>query len=88
MVGNGRMCGLAHIWGDRNRGERVYKTYLIPTAFAAMAGIALYGTISIFRPFIANDEFIAFRYSLNLARGFGPTYNRLMPPVEGYTTFL
>jgi hypothetical protein len=35
-----------------------------------------------------DDAYITFRYSKNLASGFGPTYNPGLPPVEGYTTFL
>lgn len=35
-----------------------------------------------------DDAYITFRYSKNLAAGFGPTYNPGLPPVEGYTTFL
>ena len=35
-----------------------------------------------------DDAYITFRYSKNLATGFGPTYNPGQPPVEGYTTFL
>lgn len=35
-----------------------------------------------------DDAYITFRYSKNLAMGFGPTYNPGLPPVEGYTTFL
>ena len=38
--------------------------------------------------FTIDDAYITFRYSKNLAAGFGPTYNPGMPPVEGYTTFL
>jgi arabinofuranosyltransferase len=38
--------------------------------------------------FTIDDAYITFRYSKNLAAGFGPTYNPGMPSVEGYTTFL
>jgi len=38
--------------------------------------------------FTIDDAYITFRYSKNLAGGFGPTYNPGLPPVEGYTTFL
>lgn len=38
--------------------------------------------------FTIDDAYITFRYSKNLAMGFGPTYNPGLPPVEGYTTFL
>ena len=39
-------------------------------------------------PYTIDDAFITFRYSKNLAAGFGPIYNPGLPPVEGYTTFL
>ncbi len=36
--------------------------------------------------FVCDDAFIVFRYSANLARGLGLTYNAgVEPPVEGYT---
>lgn len=38
--------------------------------------------------FTIDDAYITFRYSKNLAAGFGPTYNPGLSPVEGYTTFL
>jgi len=38
--------------------------------------------------FTIDDAYITFRYSKNLAAGWGPTYNPSQPPVEGYTTFL
>ncbi len=41
-----------------------------------------------FWPFTVDDAFITFRYSQNLAGGYGPTYNVGEPPIEGYTTFL
>jgi arabinofuranosyltransferase len=38
--------------------------------------------------FTVDDAFITFRYSANLARGFGPTFNQVSPRAEGYTSFL
>ncbi|MBC3194383.1 hypothetical protein H7X46_25365 [Pseudonocardia sp. C8] len=35
-----------------------------------------------------DDAYITYRYSENLARGFGPTWNPGADPVEGYTNFL
>lgn len=40
------------------------------------------------RRFIYDDSFISYRYSHNLARGFGITWNVGERPVEGYTNFL
>ncbi len=50
------------------------------------AGAFIYFTIELL-PFIADDAYITFRYSQNLASGYGPTFNAGRPPVEGYTTF-
>lgn len=38
--------------------------------------------------FTVDDAFISFRYSANLAHGFGLIWNISQPPVEGYTNFL
>lgn len=38
--------------------------------------------------FTIDDSFITYRYSANLAAGWGPTYNKIPPRAEGYTTFL
>ncbi|MCJ7622374.1 MAG: hypothetical protein MUO76_02640 [Anaerolineaceae bacterium] len=38
--------------------------------------------------FTIDDSFITYRYSANLADGWGPTYNKVLPRAEGYTTFL
>jgi hypothetical protein len=40
------------------------------------------------RNLIFDDSFIAYRYALNLAEGYGITWNRLENPTEGYTSFL
>jgi hypothetical protein len=40
-------------------------------------------------PFTVDDAFISFRYSENIALGYGPTYNPgVLPHAEGYTSFL
>jgi hypothetical protein len=54
----------------------------------AMAALALAALVSVFWPFVADDAFITFRYSANLAAGYGPIYNQGQFPIEGYTTFL
>jgi len=38
--------------------------------------------------FTLDDAYIAFRYSENLAEGYGPVWNVGEDPVEGYTSFL
>lgn len=40
------------------------------------------------RNLVFDDSFITYRYSQNLADGYGITWNREQPPVEGYTNFL
>src|SRR5262245_9871085 len=40
------------------------------------------------RNLLFDDAFISYRYSKNLAFGYGLTWNRNEPPVEGYTNFL
>ena len=48
---------------------------------AAHAATGLWG-------FTSDDTFITLRYSRNLARGLGPTFNAAPPRAEGYTSFL
>lgn len=38
--------------------------------------------------FTIDDAYITFRYSANLAEGAGPTFNRVPPRAEGYTSVL
>ena len=56
--------------------------------FAVVSYVFLFWLSYQFFPFTIDDAYITFRYSKNLAAGFGPTYNPGQPPVEGYTTFL
>ncbi|HMD83420.1 MAG TPA: hypothetical protein VKO18_01825 [Terriglobia bacterium] len=44
--------------------------------------------VHLFWPFTVDDAFIGYRYSMNLASGFGPTWNPGLPPIEGYTGIL
>jgi hypothetical protein len=46
------------------------------------------GVVITQRNFIFDDSFITYRYSKNLAQGYGITWNPNEPPVEGYTNFL
>ena len=46
------------------------------------------GVVITQRSFIFDDSFITYRYSKNLAQGYGITWNPNEPPVEGYTNFL
>ncbi len=62
--------------------------------YLVFAGLALAGaTVLVFRciqiwTFTVDDAFITFRYSKNLASGFGPVFNITGPRAEGYTSFL
>ena len=53
-----------------------------------IAGAWFFFLVTQFWPFTVDDAFITFRYSENLARGIGPTYNAQLPRIEGYTSFL
>jgi hypothetical protein len=41
-----------------------------------------------YKDFLIDDAFISFRYAENLVAGYGLTFNRVGPSVEGYTNFL
>jgi hypothetical protein len=56
--------------------------------FSVIGHLFLFWLSSQIFAFTIDDAYITFRYSKNLAAGFGPTYNPGWPPVEGYTTFL
>ena len=47
-----------------------------------------FSVLYLYRNLTLDDAYIAYRYALNLAEGFGITWNRLAPPTEGYTSFL
>jgi hypothetical protein len=53
-----------------------------------IVGVAYISVLFVQRSFIFDDSFISYRYSKNLAAGYGITWNRFEPPVEGYTNFL
>lgn len=57
----------------------------VPSAFAGATALLLIHAFGFFR-FFADDSYITFRYSRNLADGFGPTWNAGVN-VEGYTNF-
>jgi arabinofuranosyltransferase len=62
--------------------------YLLGAVVFSTAGFLFFFwlTAQVFS-FTIDDAYITFRYSKNLAAGWGPTYNPGQPPVEGYTTF-
>lgn len=57
-------------------------------AILVLALLIFAGLVIRLWPFTTDDAFITFRYSQNLAAGFGPNFNRDGPHIEGYTTFL
>lgn len=80
---------LAVLSANLNEHEKKRDGLLIGTVLFSVVGhlFMFWMSAQIF-PYTIDDAFITFRYSKNLAAGFGPTYNPGLPPVEGYTTFL
>ncbi len=61
---------------------------LLAMGIILISHLIYYKLIHSFINFTIDDTFITFRYSHNLAKGYGPTFNPGRMPVEGYTTFL
>lgn len=61
---------------------------MVAMGIILLSHLIYYKLIQSFINFAIDDTFITFRYSRNLAEGFGPTFNPGRMPVEGYTTFL
>jgi arabinofuranosyltransferase len=73
------------VWArSRTRRER-HRTVL--TALLAAALVALAAGIWACWSVTVDDAYITYRYSANLADGFGPTWNPGQDPVEGFTNF-
>src|SRR5438309_770870 len=69
--------------------RRLAWTWVFPRALYGAAAGLLVAYIAVSWPFTVDDAFITFRYSENLASGYGPTYNPgALPHAEGYTSFL
>src|SRR4051812_35207028 len=63
--------------------------WLLPRLLCGVAASVLGAYIVYCWPFTVDDAFITFRYSQNLAAGYGPTFNPgVLPHAEGYTSFL
>lgn len=69
-------------------GEKRDGLLLGAVLFASAGHLFLFWLSAQIFSFTIDDAYITFRYSKNLAAGFGPTYNPGLHPVEGYTTFL
>ena len=69
-------------------GEKRDGTLIGAVLFSVIGYLFLFWLSSQIFSMTIDDAYITFRYSKNLALGFGPTYNPGLPPVEGYTTFL
>lgn len=78
---------LAALGAELNAGEKKLSGLLIGAVLLSVIGHLFFFWLSarIFS-FTIDDAYITFRYSKNLAAGFGPTYNPDQLPVEGYTT--
>jgi hypothetical protein len=80
---------LAALGGVLNRGaEKRDGTLIGAVLFSVVGHLFLFWLSSQIFSYTIDDAYITFRYSKNLAAGFGPTYNPGLHPVEGYTTFL
>jgi hypothetical protein len=64
------------------------KAFFISSIILLLIAVGVFASliVSVF-DFTVDDAFIFFRYSHNLAEGFGPTYNAAPPRAEGYTSF-
>ncbi len=60
---------------------------VLAVLFVVAGHLFFFGLAAQLFSFTIDDAYITFRYSKNLAAGWGPTYTG-QPPVEGYTTFL
>ncbi len=69
-----------------SRLDRIVVVSAVTCAAVALAALSVLAWYH--RAFTVDDAFITLRYSMNLARGDGPTWNPGDPPVEGYTTAL
>ncbi len=80
---------LAVLGAALNEGAKKRDGLLIGAVlFSVIGHLFLFWLSSQIFSYTIDDAYITFRYSKNLATGFGPTYNPGQSPVEGYTTFL
>lgn len=70
------------------RGEKRDGLLVGAVLFSIIGHLFLFWLSAQIFSFTIDDAYITFRYSKNLAAGFGPTYNPGLLPAEGYTTFL
>lgn len=81
--------GLTSAGALMNQGEEKNNGLLILAGLFSVTGQMFFFWLAAqLFAFTIDDAYITFRYSKNLAAGWGPTYNPGQPPVEGYTTFL
>jgi hypothetical protein len=79
---------LAAMGAVLNEGEKRDGLLIGAVLFSVVGHLFLFWLSAQIFSYTIDDAYITFRYSKNLAAGFGPTYNPGQPPVEGYTTFL
>jgi len=80
------LVGLGAVLNER--GEKRDGLLVGAVLFSIIGHLFLFWLSAQIFSYTIDDAYITFRYSKNLAAGFGPTYNPGQPPVEGYTTFL
>jgi len=79
---------LAILGAALNEGEKRDGLLIGAVLFSVIGHLFLFWLSAQIFSYTIDDAYITFRYSKNLAAGFGPTYNPGLHPVEGYTTFL
>ena len=79
---------LAGLGAAMNEGEKRDGLLIGAVLFSVTGHLFLFWLSAQIFSYTIDDAYITFRYSKNLAAGFGPTYNPGLQPVEGYTTFL
>ena len=82
------LAALVSLWILLWRGPQARINTFASVAIILISHLIYYTLIQSFFHYTIDDTFITFRYSRNLADGFGPTFNPGMAPVEGYSTFL
>ena len=79
---------LAALGAVLNEGEKRDGLLVGAILFSVVGHLFMFWLSAQIFSYTIDDAYITFRYSKNLAAGFGPTFNPGQPPVEGYTTFL
>ncbi|RJP78170.1 MAG: hypothetical protein C4522_13405 [Desulfobacteraceae bacterium] len=65
--------------------DRLFDSNILLTGLALAAYLIVFYTFS---SVLFDDIFVSLRYAKNMADGFGPTFSKGVPPVEGYSNTL